>query len=218
MKIGIIGAGHIGGTLAKLFIAAGYDVAVSNSRGPASLRDFVRELGPRAHAMSVDDAASYGNIVILATPYREYAALPDIERVAGKIVVDAMNPYDDEYQVIDLGESTSSEETLVRLIGSRLVKAFNTIYYQRLAENGRTDLPLEDREAIFVAGDDADAKREVMTLIKEIGFAPVDTGRLHDGGKLQQPGGPLFNIELTGAQAAALIESLHHEPAPPVSP
>lgn len=211
MKIGIIGAGRIGGTLAKLFIDAGIDVAVSNSRGPASLREFVRELGPLAHAMSVDDAASYGHVVILATPFRDPGALPSIERVAGKIVVDAMNPYTEDGDVIDLGGSTSSEQTLNRLIGSRLVKAFNTIYYQRLAQNARKDAPLADREAIFVAGDDAEAKQTVMNLIERIGFVAVDTGGLHNGGKLQEPGNPLYNLEITGVNATALVAQLKQQ-------
>lgn len=217
MKIGIIGAGRIGGTLAKLFIDAGIEVAVSNSRGPASLHEFVQELGPLAHAMSVDDAASYGHIVILATPFRETHALPSIERVAGKIVVDAMNPYTEDGDVMDLGNSTSSEETLNRLIGSRLVKAFNTIYYERLAQNARKDLPLSEREAIFVAGDDIDAKQTVMSLIESIGFAPIDTGGLHEGGKLQEPGNPLYNIELTAANAQALVQQLKAKREPTLS-
>src|SRR5947209_4813263 len=156
MKIGIAGAGHIGGTLAKLFVDSGHEVAVSNSRGPSSLHEFVVTLGPQAHAMSVDDAASYGDIVILATPFREPDALPSIERVAGKIVVDAMNPYDENGQPMDLGNKTSSEITLDRLIGSRLVKAFNTMYYGRLAKGGRPEKSLAERQALFVAADDAE--------------------------------------------------------------
>src|SRR5438270_8635534 len=158
--------------------------------------------------MSVDDAASYGDIVILATPFREPDALPSIERVAGKIVVDAMNPYDENGQPMDLGDNTSSEITLDRLIGSRLVKAFNTMYYGRLAKGGRPEKSLAERQALFVAADDAEAKHVVMQLIEEIGFTPVDTGGLREGGKFQQPGGLVYNVELTGRNGRALVESV----------
>lgn len=208
MKIGIVGAGRIGGALAKLFVDAGHEVAVSNSRGPSSLHEFVMKLGPQAHAMSVDDASSYGDVVILAVPFREPHALPHIERVAGKIVVDAMNAYSENGEPMDLGDKTSSEITLDRLLGSRLVKAFNTIYYRRLENDGRPEKPLDDREAIFVAGDDAEAKHIVMQLIEDIGFAPVDTGGLREGGQLQQPGSVIYNVELTGLNARALVDSV----------
>lgn len=208
MKIGIVGAGRIGGALAKLFVDAGHEVAVSNSRGPSSLHEFVLNLGPQAHAMSVDDASSYGNVVILAVPFIETDALPQIERVAGKIVVDAMNAYGENGQPMDLGDKTSSEITLDRLLGSRLVKAFNTMYYVRLEEDGRPEKSLDEREALFVAGDDAEAKHIVMQLIEDIGFTPVDSGGLREGGKLQQPGSVVYNTELTGRNARALVESV----------
>jgi len=208
MKIGIVGAGRIGGTLAKLLVDAGHEVAVSNSRGPSTLHEFVLKLGPQAHAMAVDDAASYGDIVILATPFRDPKALPSIERVAGKIVVDAMNPYGEDGEVMDLGDKTSSEITLDRLLGARLVKAFNTMYYVRLQADGRPEKPLDERSAIFVAGDDVEAKHAVMQLIEDLGFTPVDTGGLREGGKLQQPGTPIYNVELTGRDARALVDSL----------
>jgi predicted dinucleotide-binding enzyme len=116
-----------------------------------------------------------------------------------------MNPYTLDGDVTDLGASSSSEETLKRLPGTRLVKAFNTIWFQHLAERGRKDLPLDERHAIFVAGDDQDAKRTVMTMIEEIGFAPVDTGSLAGGGRRQQPGTPLYNKILTRRAAQALL-------------
>ena len=105
----------------------------------------------------------------------------------------------------DLGSSTSSEETLKRLPGARLVKAFNTIWFEHLAKRGSRDLPLEDRHAIFVAGDDADAKRTVMNLIAEIGFGPVDTGSLAEGGRRQQPNAELYNKILTTGEARSRV-------------
>ncbi|HEY3358641.1 MAG TPA: NAD(P)-binding domain-containing protein [Polyangia bacterium] len=208
MKIGIIGAGHIGATAARLFVAAGHEVAVSNSRGPQSLAGLVAELGPRARALTVDDAAGFGDLVLLAIPWRTPEGLPEPSRVAGKIVIDAMNPYAADGSVYDLHGSTSSEAVGRRLPAARLVKAFNTIYFEHLARRGRTDLPVEQRHAIFLAGSDADAKRQVAGLIEQIGFAPVDTGALRDGGRRQQPGSPLYNHPMTGAEARAALAKL----------
>ncbi|HYT67851.1 MAG TPA: NADPH-dependent F420 reductase [Vicinamibacterales bacterium] len=204
-KIGIIGAGNIGSTTARLFAEAGHEVAVSNSRGPESLADLVKTLGPRARALTPADAARWGDIVLLAVPWRTPEALPPVETVAGKIVIDATNPYTKDGRVADLGASSSSEETRKRLPGARLVKAFNTIWYKHLAERGREDLPADDRHAIFVASDDEDAKKTVMKLIEDIGFAPVDNGSLAEGGRRQQPDMALYNKVLTGREARALV-------------
>ena len=208
MKIGIIGAGNIGGTAARLFARAGHEVAVSNSRGPETLAALVEEIGPAARALPVDEAARFGEVVLLATPFRRPEALPAPEAVAGKIVIDAMNPYAPDFSIMDLNGSTSSEETLRRLPGARLVKAFNTIWFKHLAENGRPNAPVDERHAVFVAGDDAPAKAVVFRLIEEIGFAPVDTGGLHAGGQLQQPGTSLYNKTMTGRQAREAVADL----------
>jgi 8-hydroxy-5-deazaflavin:NADPH oxidoreductase len=157
--------------------------------------------------MTVADAARWGDIVLLAVPWRSPEALPPADSVAGKIVIDAMNPYGSDGSVTDMGATTSSEETRRRLPGARIVKAFNTIYYKHLESRGRTDLPLDDRHAIFVAGDDEGAKREVMTLIEEIGFAPVDTGSLVEGGRRQQPNTPLYNQVITRREALERLKS-----------
>jgi predicted dinucleotide-binding enzyme len=207
MKIGIIGAGMIGGTAARLFAGVGHEVAVSNSRGPESLRQLVDELGEKARAMGVDEAAAWAEIVLLAVPWRTPEALPRPDAVAGKIVIDAMNPYLEGGGVYDLGDSSSSEETAGRLPEARLVKAFNTIYYQHLATRGRPDLPVEERHAIFLAGDDEDAKALVARLIEEIGFAPVDTGTLREGGRRQQPNTPIYNRSMTGREAREALEA-----------
>jgi predicted dinucleotide-binding enzyme len=205
MKIGVIGSGHIGGTAARLFINAGHEVALSNSRGPESLEDFVAELGPRARGMTVEQAARFGEVVLLAVPWRAPEALPPPGTVAGKIVIDAMNPYSVSGEVLDLGDSTSSEEVLKRMPQARLVKAFNTIYYQHLATRGRKDLPIEQRHVIFLAGDDAGAKHAVARLIEDIGFAPIDTGSLREGGRIQQPGSPLYNHPMTPREARRIL-------------
>ena len=206
MKIGIIGAGNIGATVARLFARAGHEVAISNRRGPESLKDLVAELGPHAKAATVDEAARFGDVVLLAIPWRTPEGLPHAEAVAGKIVIDAMNPYTEKGEPFDLGDSTSSsEEVLKRLPGARLVKAFNTIYFKHLQEQGRTDVPVDERRAIFVAGDDEGAKQVVSRLIEEIGFAPVETGSLREGGRRQQPNSEIYNRSITGREAQELL-------------
>ena len=203
-KIGLIGAGMIGSTAARLFADAGHEVAVSNSRGPTTLTELVRSLGPRARAMTPADAARWADVVLLAVPWRTPEALPPADAVAGKIVIDAMNPYTKDGQIAEL-DGTSSEHTRKRLPGARIVKAFNTIYYKHLADRGRKELPIDERHAIFVAGDDAEAKRIVMRLIEDIGFGAVDTGSLVEGGRRQQPNTALYNKVLTVGDARALV-------------
>lgn len=199
----------IGHTLAGLFVRAGHKVALSNSRGPESLQDMVAELGPLAHADTVDNAAAFGEVVLLAVPFRSPDALPHPDLVANKIVIDAMNPYAGNGQVMDLSDTTSSEETAKRLPDTRLVKAFNTIWFRHLAEQGDTSKPDDERRAIFVAGNDASAKTIVSDLIRQIGFAPVDTGSLRGGGRKQQPNGVLYNKVMTGREARQALKDLH---------
>lgn len=211
MKLGILGAGKIGAAAARLFVAAGHEVAVSNSRGPGSLRRLVTELGPRAHAMSVAEAAVFGDVVFLAVPWHLSEALPPAAVLRDKIVIDAMNPYRPEGGFFDLGNSTSSEEVLKRLPGAKLVKAFNTISYEHLATRGRKELPIEERHAIYVAGDNPQAKEMVSKLIEDIGFAPVDTGSLREGGRIQQPESSIFDQTFTAREARAFFRNELHK-------
>jgi 8-hydroxy-5-deazaflavin:NADPH oxidoreductase len=206
MKIGIIGSGNIGGTLTRLFARAGHDVMVSNSRGPESLQELVREAGERARAGTVEDAARFDEVIVLATPWRSPEALPAAELVAGKIVVDAMNPYRPDGGLFDLGDSSSSEETAKRLPGARLVKAFNTIWAKHLGENGRTDVPAAERHAIPVASDDAEAKQIVSRLIEDIGFGAVDHGSLRDG-RDQEPNTAIYNKVMTAKAMREILRA-----------
>lgn len=203
MRIGIIGAGHIGGTAAKLFAQAGHEVAVSNSRGAASLASLVSALGPNVKGTSPGEAVRFGDAVLLAIPWRKMDELPQADVFAGKIVIDAMNPYSSAGQVMDLGERTSSEEVVKRLPGARLVKAFNTIFWKTLDTGSRP--PSEDRLAIFFAGDDRAAKEAVSKLIDDIGFAPVDTGSLREGGRRQEPGSPIYGRPMTAREAREIL-------------
>lgn len=207
MNIGVIGAGKIGGTAARLFVKAGHRVAISNSRGPASMAALTDALGPSARAATVVDTAGFGDLVLLAIPFGRYRALPAAP-LAGKIVVDAMNYFLQRDGRMEFGDLTSSELVAQHFIGARIVKAFNTMYYDTLATKGRTDAPLDDRLALFVAGDDAGAKASVSRLIEEIGFAPIDTGSLHEGGQRQQMGSPLLSHSMSAREAQRTLRNL----------
>jgi predicted dinucleotide-binding enzyme len=205
MKIGIIGAGNIGGTAARLFIDAGHEIAISNSRGPETLHGLVDELGPKARAVTPAEAAQFGEVVLVAVPLKDYTNLPAGD-LRGKIVLDAMNYYpgrDGDYAQLDSKETTSTEMVAAHLSGARIVKAFNTIWFEHLKSQGKKDAPVDQRRVIFVSGDDADAKATVTKLIEEIGFGPYDLGTLRDSGH-QQPDSPIYNRDITVAEARTL--------------
>ena len=207
MKIGIIGSGNIGATSARLFVRAGHEVALSNSRSGEGLETLVAELGPKAKATTIEDAARFGDVILIAIPFGKFSTLP-ADAFKGKVVIDAGNYYpnrDGNFAELDNGEITSSELMSAHLKEARLVKGFNTIWFEHLATLGDASLPLEDRRAIFIASDDSEAKERVARLIEEIGFAAVDMGFLHEGGRRQQPGTAVYNKELTSKEAAALL-------------
>ena len=136
MKIGIIGSGHIGSTLAKHFVAAGHEVAVSNSRGPDTLRGLESELGGHGHAVTTEEAERFGNVVVVSVPFKSYADVP-ADGLAGKIVIDTINYYPDRdghFTELDSGDRTSSEMLAGRLPGARVVKAFNAIQWTSLRD------------------------------------------------------------------------------------
>ena len=204
MKIGILGSGNIGGTLGMHWARAGHEVFLS-SRHPRDLQKLAREIGKGAQAGTLQEAVKFGEVLVLAIPWRSKQDLPKADLFKGKVVVDAMNPYSAFGTVMDLGDSTSSEEVAKLLPGARLVKAFNTMRAGDLKSGAFKSG--EDRWAMFVAGDDAEAKGVVSGLIEEIGFVPIDTGSLREGGRLQQPGSPVYVKTLTEEQARALLPS-----------
>ena len=209
MKIGIIGAGHIGSNAARLFVDAGHQVAISNSRGPETLTDLAEELGDNAMAVNVDAAVHFGDVVMIAIPLGRYKELP-WNHFDGKIVIDANNYYperDGHIEELDNGTTTSSEMLAEFLPGARVVKGFNTIWFEHLKTLGNNELPLDERRAIFIAGDDSEAKTVVADLIEDIGFAAVDTGFLHEGGELQQPGSAIYNKNRTVREAAKALSA-----------
>jgi len=207
MDIGIIGAGNIGGTSARLLARAGHRVALSNSRGPETLADTVAAMRGDVRASTPDEAAAFGAVVLVAIPFGRYGDLP-AERLTGKVVIDATNYYPDRdghLPELDDGRAGSSELVATHLAGSPVVKAFNTIHHVRLAEEGR---PAGDPErlALPVAGDDREAKRVVTALIDEMGFDAVDNGALADG-RRQQPGTPVYNQPLGTEGVRAALEA-----------
>jgi len=209
MRIGIIGSGNIGVNVARLFVHAGHEVALSNSRGGQGLEALVAELGGNARATTIEDTARFGDVVLVAIPFGKFRTLP-ADALKGKVVIDAGNYYpqrDGKFAELDNDETTSSELLASHLKGARLVKGFNTIWSEHLATRGDTSAPLERRRAIFIAGDDSEAKEIVARLIEEIGFAAVDTGFLHEGGRSQQPATAVYNKELTAGEAAALFSA-----------
>jgi Predicted dinucleotide-binding enzymes len=209
MNIGIIGAGNIGSNAARLFVNAGNEVLISNSRGPETLDNLAAELGDAASVGAVQDAIDFGDIVFISIPLGRYTELPT-NGWEGKIVIDSNNYYperDGNIAGLDEGKTTSSELLEQHLPGARIVKGFNTIWFEHLKTQGDTKLPLEERRAIFIAGDDSEAKETVARLIEDIGFAAVDTGFLHEGGASQQPGTPIYNKVLTAKEAAQTLSA-----------
>ena len=206
--IGFIGAGRIGSQLARLAVASGHDVVVSNSRGPETLAALVAELGPKARAATSLEAARAGDIVVVTIPLKNIAAVPAAP-LANKIVIDTDNYYpqrDGHIKELD-DETTTTAELLQRhLPTSKVVKAFNHIYAAGLTADGKpTGTP--NRRARARAGDDADAKAAVTRLIDQFGFDVVDAGPLAEGWRFQRdtPGyGPRRNTgELRRDLAAA---------------
>src|SRR5215471_5703313 len=173
--IGLIGAGHIGSQLARLAVANGYDVVLSNSRGPETLEPLVHELGPRARAATASEAATAGDIVVVTIPLKAIGTVP-VTPLKGKVVIDTNNYYpqrDGHIAELD-NESTTTAELLQRhLPTSKVVKAFNHIYAADLTTDGRP-AGSKNRRALVIAGDDRSAKQTVAQLIDEFGYDTVD--------------------------------------------
>jgi predicted dinucleotide-binding enzyme len=195
MKIGIIGAGGIGQAFAEHVAKAGYEVIVSNSRGPDTLAAVVSRLGPRAKAGTRADAAQADVVFISVRWDQVKAALADMPAWRGRILIDATNPVlDPGFRLAEPNGSTSSEIVASMAPGARVVKAANTLLRDVLAAE-----PTQHggRRVLFMSGDDRSAKEEVRAILEKAGFATIDLGGLASGGKLQQfPGGPLPALNL----------------------
>ncbi|MBM0239247.1 NADPH-dependent F420 reductase [Micromonospora sp. ATA32] len=193
MKIGIIGSGHVGGTLTRRLSALGHEVTVANSRGPETLGALVEETGTTAG--TVEQATQDAELVVVAIPMVAVPGLP-AELFDGKVVVDADNYYPQrDGDIADLLDRSlsSSRWTADHLKGARVVKVFNNIQAPHLLEGGKP-AGAGDRVALPVAGDDAQAKQLVMELVDSLGFDPVDAGTLDESWR-QQPGTPVYGTD-----------------------
>ena len=185
--IGLIGAGHIGSQVARLAVAAGYDVVLSNSRGPQSLSALVGELGPHARAGTTLEAATAGDLVVVSVPLKNYRDVP-VAPLAGKVVIDTNNYYpqrDGHIPELDNESTTTSELLQAHLPTSKVVKAFNHIYASALTTDGQP-AGSTNRRALVIAGDDQAAKATVTRLLDQFGFDTVDAGPLEEGWRIQR--------------------------------
>jgi|AntRauTorcE11898_2_1112593.scaffolds.fasta_scaffold03120_5 predicted dinucleotide-binding enzyme len=206
MKIGIIGSGNVGRTVATHLVNGGHEIAISNSRGPASLEDVVADIGDGARAATIEEAAAFGNVVLEAIPFGEYETLP-VDALAGKTVISASNYEPNRDGDVDFDGRTHTELIADHLEDSRVMKAFNTMHYETLRDESRPDADLADRLVVFLAGDDALAKATVADLIEDTGFAPIDMGRLANG-RLLEPGARIYDEPMTLTEAESLLEHL----------
>ncbi len=185
--IGLIGAGHIGSQLARLAVSHGYDVVLSNSRGPDTLKPLVTELGPHARAGTPTQAAEAGDIVVVTIPLKNIGDVP-MAPLAGKIVIDTNNYYpqrDGHIAELDDERTTTSELLQRHLPQSRVVKAFNHIYAANLTTDGQP-AGTPNRRALAIAGNDAESKAVVARLIDQFGFDVVDIGPLSESWRIQR--------------------------------
>ncbi|TNC49056.1 NADPH-dependent F420 reductase [Mumia zhuanghuii] len=201
--IGLIGSGHIGSQLSRVAIAQGYDVVLSNSRGPETLSELVAELGPQARAGTPKEAAEAADLAVVTTPLAAIPTIP-VEPLAGKVVIDTNNYYPQrDGQIPELDdESTTVSEVLQRhLPDSKVVKAFNHIAWMHILEDAKPS-GTEGRRALAIAGDDAEAKETVAAFIDRAGFDVVDLGPLSEGWRTQRDT-PAYVAPFTAEELAA---------------
>ncbi|MEU9356902.1 NAD(P)-binding domain-containing protein [Streptomyces sp. NPDC048301] len=189
--IGIIGSGLVGGSVARLAVDAGYNVVLSNSRGPASIAELVQELGPSARAATVDEAIEAGDIIALPVPLASFEALP-ADKLAGKIVLDQTNYYPEFWRnaELDAGRLTSSELVQRHLTGSLVVKGLHNLDWNHMYSNARPKGDAE-RTTLPIAGDDPAAKRTVVRFLEAVGYDVVDAGSLAESWRIE-PGTPVY--------------------------
>jgi 8-hydroxy-5-deazaflavin:NADPH oxidoreductase len=196
-KIGIIGSGAVGRAVATRALAAGIPVILSNSRGPDTLTEVVDELGARASAGTVAQAAD-ADLVVVAIPFIKVPELAsEVPDWSGRVVVDATNQfaqYEPTYSgLVDLGDETGSEWVARHLPGATVIKAFNAMFADYIKADPRHH---DGRQVLFFAGDDDAVNAEFAAFGEALGFAPVLLGGLRDGGRLMQLGGPLSALHV----------------------
>jgi predicted dinucleotide-binding enzyme len=197
--IGLIGSGNIGGTVARLAVAAGHDVVLSNSRGPETLGDLVAELGEHARAATAEEAAAAGDIVVVTIPLKAYRQVP-VEPLRGKVVIDTNNYYpqrDGHIAELDDESTTVSELLQSHLPESYVVKAFNNIYFEHLLGLARP-AGSPERSVLAVAGNEGDAKKVVADLLDTLGYDAYDVGPLAEGWRYQRDTAAYASLYATG--------------------
>ena len=203
MKIGIIGAGFVGRAIGKLAVRSGHQVMLSNSRGPETM--FSLRHAVDGEVGTVEEAAAFGDVVVLAIPLSAYRSVPAAP-LAGKIVIDANNYYherDGRFPELDARATTTSELLAGHLPRSRIVKAFNAITMIDLESDGRP-AGAPDRRALPLAGDDAEAKAVAVGLYEEFGFDAVDAGPLSEGWRFER-GRPAYCVRFGKADLQSVL-------------
>lgn len=212
-RIGIIGGGDIGSAIARLAVAADYEVLIANSRGPESLSGLIEELGPQAHAGDVRAAITFGDIPVLAVPLSAYPKLP-VEAFAGKTVLSTGNYYphrEGRIEELDSLKSTTAEYEQSLLPNSVIVKAFNNILFHHIPNLAHST----PRTALAIAGDADEAKARVAAIVDALGFDPVDAGTLAESWRFEPESGAytaVYAADLEGLKRDYLAD-----PGTPVS-
>ncbi len=190
MTYAIIGSGAIGTALARQFARKAVPVRIANSRGPASIAPLAMELGPSIQPIELAEALT-SDIVILAVPFASVAdTVANVPDWQGRIVIDATNAIDfSDFSPADLGGRASSDIVAGHVPGARLVKAFNTLPAAILASVPDVD---DGHRTVFASSNDAEAAGTFAALAEALGFAPINLGRIDEGGRLAQFGGPLM--------------------------
>lgn len=216
--LGFIGSGNIGSQMARKAIESGYDVVMSNSRGPETLAELVAELGPKARAATAVEAAEAADIAVVTVPFKNYTDVP-VEPLAGKIVIDTNNYYferDGHIEALDSASTTVSQLLQDHLPQSSVVKAFNNINFGDLTSDG-TPEGTPDRRALPIAGDSAEAKATVAALINEFGFDVLDSGSLADSWRFERDM-PAYGVRTTLAELQVALDAAERSATPAVSP
>lgn len=217
MRIGIIGAGRIGGGIARQLAGAGHELMLSYSRDQARLEEFARELGPKANTGTPAEAVAFGDVILISVPWSVLPdALDQAKSLAGKIVLDTTNQFG--APPLPARGETAAHFNAARMPGARYTKSFNTLTSAFQAEAaGRQG---DERVVQWLCGDDADAKQIVAGLIEDAGFVPVDLGGTGECSVMEAPRreDAVYGEEYRAADAQSVVEAVRDGRAIPPTP